>query len=376
LLRVLRVLLKVCDALEYAHGLGVIHCDLKPENIMIGSHGQVYVMDWGVAVLADTEACLSLNPGREREQPAESGQSVRDPSLREVQNSAEARHDPAAGVAPIQGWSSTGGAVFRPAGTKEFQAARNRPEPRVSLPRHRPRQAGSVEGTPAYMAPEQALGKRDQIDERTDVYGLGAVLYELLTGKPPLKQRASVVPTLTDLANSRVAPPTGNALWDELPPGLCQIAMRALEAEPAERYPSVAAMRRDIEQFLEGGGWFASRVFQPGEVIVREGDRADTAYIIEGGQCDVFRWIDGEHVQVGTLGPGNVFGETAALSTGFRTASVVACDEVSVRVVTRESLDNELQRNPWVGALVRALGERLKDADQRLSMRPSRLDVE
>jgi eukaryotic-like serine/threonine-protein kinase len=295
LLRVLRILLKACDAVEFAHGRGVIHCDLKPENVMLGSYGQVYVMDWGVSVL----------------------KSRGDPALER------------------ESW--------------------------VELPSARARKQGSVVGTPGYMAPEQALGLYDEIDERTDVYGLGGILYELLTGKPP-NQGKNPMAVLSSAILGSVPPPAESEIWRELPPGLCRIATRALSRDKAERYRSVREMRRDLERFLEGGGWFATRVFQRGDMIVAEGEAADTAYVIESGHCQVFKLIEGRQETVGHLVAGDVFGETAALSTGIRTASVLAKDEVTVRIVTRDSLERELSRNPLLGAFVRALATRFREA--------------
>ncbi len=307
LIRLLRILLKVCDALEFAHGRGVVHCDLKPENIMIGSHGQVYVMDWGVSVL---ESC---------ERPS------------------EAREE----------W--------------------------LKLPSAEARPRGSVIGTPAYMAPEQAMGLTEEIDPRTDVYGLGAVLYELLTGRSP-NRGDNAMAVLSSAVLGGVAPPEGKDIWDELPPGLCEIAMKALEKKREDRYQNVAEMRAQLERFLDGGGWFATQNFHRGDVIVAEGQKADSAYIIESGECQVFKKVGDEQVSVGHLGPGDVFGETAALSTGVRTASVVAKNDVTVRLVTHDSLERELRRNQWLGAFVRALADRFREADQKLSDRISAAD--
>lgn len=304
LIRILRLLVKVCDALEFAHGRGVVHCDLKPENIMIGSHGQVYVMDWGVSVL------------RSSERPSE-----------------------------------------RAADWLELPSAQARPR-------------GTIIGTPAYMAPEQAMGLTEDIDERTDVYGLGAVLYEILTGHGP-NQGENTLAMLSRAVLGGVNPPDGKDIWDELPPGLCQIAMRALETKRERRYPSIREFRRQLERFLDGGGWFATQTFQRGDVIVAEGQQADTAFIIESGECQVFKLEEGQQVSVGHLGPGDVFGETAALSTGVRTASVVAKNDVVVRLVTRSSLERELRRNQWLGAFVWALADRFREADQKLSERVS-----
>jgi tetratricopeptide (TPR) repeat protein len=127
--------LQVAQAVAYAHSHGVIHRDLKPANVMVGQFGEVQVMDWGLAkVLGDAA------PG-----PEESGAAARQ-SLVETDRSS----DPGSYT-----------------------------------------QAGSVLGTPAYMSPEQAGGEVDKLDERADVFGLGAVLCEILTGDPPYRDKTA-----------------------------------------------------------------------------------------------------------------------------------------------------------------------------------------
>jgi WD40 repeat protein len=126
----LAVFEKVCQAVAYAHSKGVIHRDLKPHNVMVGAFGEVQVMDWGLAkVLRRSEETA---PGG-----AESGE---------------------------------GGDTVRRLGAAGSTAD--------------DRRTGTV-GTPAYMPPEQARGESDEVDERADVFGLGAILCELLTGRPP-----------------------------------------------------------------------------------------------------------------------------------------------------------------------------------------------
>jgi serine/threonine-protein kinase len=127
--RFLAVFQQICQAVAYAHSKHVLHRDLKPANVMVGSFGEVQVMDWGLAKL--------LSPG---------GAAVPAPAATET----------------------TGGTVI--------QTAR---EPNSAT------LAGSMLGTPAFMAPEQAGGELDRIDERADVFGLGAILCVLLTGAPP-----------------------------------------------------------------------------------------------------------------------------------------------------------------------------------------------
>lgn len=294
----LQVFLKVCDAVSFAHSRGVIHRDLKPDNIMVGSHGQVYVMDWGCALVV---------------------------------------------------------------GAGEGQVTLGRPPRSGAL-----EQRGVVVGTAAYMAPEQAQGLIDDIDARADVFSLGAILYQILTGSPP--HAASTSGDALELARrGEVVPPAERAPGAALPEGLCRIAMTALAASPDRRYASVADLKADVERVLAEGLWLASRAFAPGSVIFREGDPADAAYIITAGECEVFRIEQGRRVVLRRMGPGEVFGETAILAQQPRSASVEAVGEVTTIVVTRESLESELCKESWAGAFVRALARRFREADARLS---------
>ncbi|MDZ7378765.1 MAG: tetratricopeptide repeat protein [candidate division KSB1 bacterium] len=130
--RFLAIFEQVCHAVGYAHAHHVIHRDLKPANIMVGAHGEVQVMDWGLAKL--------LDPHRERERP-------------------EKEDDPRAAGA--------------------FVTAIETPQ-RGDSATH----TGSMIGTPAYMSPEQAAGDIRKLDPRSDVFALGAILFQLLTGRP------------------------------------------------------------------------------------------------------------------------------------------------------------------------------------------------
>jgi len=313
-----QTLLKLCDALSFAHSRGVIHCDVKPANVMVGDYGQVYMMDWGVSLL------LSSRDDAQREPPAE-------PRARRF--------------------------------TKKLLDAVERD----SLVRVTPgpdTESSQVRGTPAYMAPEQLHRRTDKIDERTDVFGLGAVLYEILTGEPPNNWGQLRGPGLNA---EPVRIPASSPLWAQLPPGLCRIASKALSPDREDRHPSIDALRAELEQFLHGGGWFETRIFRAGERVVTEGERGDAAYIIEAGHLDVFKNIQGEQVLVRRLGPGDVFGETAVLTGEARTASVIATEDSTLKVITGDSLNRELDRNPWLAAFVRSLAMLFRETDGRLS---------
>src|SRR3569623_2100577 len=195
--------LKVCDAVGFAHSRGVLHCDLKPDNIMVGSFGQVYVMDWGLALVKAAPA------------------TAKGVALAGAASQADVTHNIGC-------------------------------------------------GTPAFMAPEPAAAL-----------------------PPP-------VPTL---------------------------------------------------------------VFAPGAPIIVEGEPGDCAYIIVRGTCVAYRVVNGRRQVLNRLTAGSVFGETALLSGGIRTASVEAEDEVVVRVISRQMFDDNVDRNTPFGTVVVAQANRFRTQD-------------
>ncbi|HEY7371763.1 MAG TPA: serine/threonine-protein kinase [Polyangia bacterium] len=297
---VLNVFLRVCDAVAFAHSRGVVHGDIKPENVMVGAFGEVYLVDWGVA---------SLIPAEDAEHPVS-----------------------------------------------------------VSAERHT---RSGVRGTPAFMAPEQAKGMLPAIGDRTDVFGLGALLYFVVTGQPPFAG-STESEILTRARTGLFVDPEHTERGRSFP-ALCRIIRKAMAPVPEHRHGSAVELQQEVRGFLNVGLHFPSRAFAAGAVIVREGDPGEEAYIITAGHCSVRKREPGagrEQRELSRLGPGDVFGETAILSRTARTATVTAVDEVTVKIVTRALIEERLGPTTWLGRFVLALADRFREVDEKLN-RPS-----
>jgi len=185
---------QVCKTIAYAHRRGVIHRDLKPANIMLGSYGETLVLDWGLAKQIDTQ----------------------DPFAKPAGSAASPEPIPA----PVR---------LSKSDSADSTAM------------------GQELGTPEYMSPEQARGEIDRVGVATDVFGLGATLYSILTGAAPIRESTKE----EKLARARVAdfrPP--NEFNRRLPPALNAICVKAMAATMEDRYPSALALAADIENWL------------------------------------------------------------------------------------------------------------------------------
>ncbi|MBI4577201.1 MAG: protein kinase [Planctomycetes bacterium] len=192
LVRLLQVFLDVCRAVHYAHVKGVLHRDLKPDNVMVGPFGEVYVMDWGVAKLVGSAA---------------EGVSTREKDRKE------------SGV--VSSRSISGEATWD----------------------------GVVVGTPAFMPPEQAEGDMGSLGPWSDVYALGAILYKVLTLRAPYTgDTASEI--LRRVQAEAPTPP--REVRHDVPRDLEAICLKAMAREPQDRYPGPDALAEDIQRWFEG----------------------------------------------------------------------------------------------------------------------------
>jgi serine/threonine protein kinase len=199
----LRIFQKVCEAVAFAHARGVIHRDLKPENIMVGPFGEVLVMDWGVAkVFGDGRINSTAGPGDDEIE------------IRAIDDADLVATLPLA------------------AGYQEGDTS-----------------GGTVIGTPAYMAPEQAMGKTDLLDQRSDVYALGAILYFLLTERAPFELTRSA--DSRDQA-TRERPPRPRQINQKIARAIEAVSLKAMAERREDRYASAEQLAGDVVAFLDG----------------------------------------------------------------------------------------------------------------------------
>jgi eukaryotic-like serine/threonine-protein kinase len=219
-------------------------------------------------------------------------------------------------------------------------------------------------GTPTHMAPEQARGNPEEMDERSDVFGLGAILYEIVSGKLPYGEARDVDSVMQRAEAGQVVPIDVACMGIGISKRIRAIVERATSPRPEDRYPSVVELQSDVRTFLRGGLHLPRKVFPPGSVIIREGDVGDAAYMIVSGRCQVSRRVGEQQEPISTMGAGDVFGEMALLLAEPRAATVVAEDNVTVLVLDQRTLSAGLGADGWTGALVRALAQRFRDLEQ------------
>jgi len=279
---VVEIMFKCAKALHYAHSRGVIHRDVKPSNIMLTQDSDVRIIDFGIALVADSE------------------------------------------ISRIEG----------------------------------------IAGSPSYMSPEQVQSL--ELTNRSDLYSLGAVMYELLTGTRPFRA-GNLAKLLHQIVYA--TPPPIHTLRTEIPEDLENVVATALRKEPERRYKSgldfAAELTRvhqklrqrysrmdqqeqfgllrllkffhdfshaEINEVMRASQW---QDYAAGEEIVKEGEMDDRFYILVSGTCSVER--NGK--AVGLLSTGECFGETSYVQGAKRTATIRAAEGVTVLKVSSTLLE-------------------------------------
>jgi serine/threonine protein kinase/tetratricopeptide (TPR) repeat protein len=207
-IKLLDSFIDVCQAIAYAHSKGVIHRDLKPENIMLGDFGETQVLDWGLARIKGQE----------------------DKALKDLQKGSLA--------------------LSKSLIQSDSQA--------LTLD-------GSIVGTPAYMPPEQARGELENVDEQSDVYSLGAVLYQILTGLPPYEgpMAALIVQAVLSGPPLRVS-----AREKDIPRELEALVEKAMARDKKDRIRSALELASEVKAFRDGRT-LGSYQYSAGEMIRR-----------------------------------------------------------------------------------------------------------
>lgn len=209
-------LITVCNTIAYAHSRGIIHRDIKPANIMLGAFGATYVVDWGLALYA-AETSPSLTDRSEVPQyPAGECSCVLPAAV----------HGESADTGALTSWDTADDdQLWNETLTK----------------------TGTVVGTPAYMSPEQTLTDGTRATVLSDVYGLGATLYFVLAGRPPIEGQGDVK-WLQQLRCGAI--PNARSHQRAIPVALDCICRKAMSVAPEQRYPSPLELARDLENWL------------------------------------------------------------------------------------------------------------------------------
>lgn len=293
---------KICETLAYVHDKGVIHLDVKPENIMIGKYGEVMIMDWGNARLYDPKPYYEYFE-----------QHLDDVKLTDFE--------------------------------KE--------ERNVIL------------GTPHYMSPEQTNHPRDLLTPQSDIFSAGIILYVMLTGKHPFSIEYETREIMKQIRDHNPKP--AHEVNIDIPIRLSIICQNMLEKDLKKRYRSFKVILEDLDDFYNSGQAFANRTYQPGEIIVREGESGDYSFKIISGKVEVSKMAEGKQKVLAELGKGEIVGELAVFTKQPRTATVKAIEPTTIRIMDKESVDKELEKlSPWVGNMIADLSKRFIEMNKKI----------
>lgn len=251
----LEIFMKVTDAMAFAHSKGVIHRDLKPENTMLGRFGEVFVTDWGTAINLDKDTTHLAKPAAKGDKfltLEDASNYVRGDSL--------VLHDGYDAYDRVQivnfDEANPNRVYLRKKLTRDYQPSR-----RLFVIK-----AMNLAGTPCYMAPEMAGHQLPKIGKTSDIYILGAILYDLVTGKPPHTGDSVTQCLRAALKNEIIVADSDDALLN--------IAYKAMATDPAQRYQTVEELQEAVREYSRHAESIALTE-RSDELLLQAGEKKD-----------------------------------------------------------------------------------------------------
>ena len=222
---------------------------------------------------------------------------------------------------------------------------------------------GIIKGSPAYMSPEQARGEIAEFDKRSDIFLLGATLYHMMTLHPPYFEN-DVEAMVLKAERCDFTPPMDKSPDRQIPNELSEIILKAMHLEKDKRFQKVEDLTDAIDKLMSGQIMSIKRTYHTGENIIKHGDTGNEAYVIIEGEVEVYKQFAGKKTVFTRLHAGDVFGEMAAITDTFRSASIIALKETICLIITPETLTEQLKKMPpWLEKIVTALSNRLRSMD-------------
>jgi serine/threonine protein kinase len=371
-IQILSIFRKICDAIAYAHSRGVVHRDLKPDNIMLGAFGEVYVMDWGIA--------KKINPATSNFSEA----TVLTPSEINLPYAALKKNK----ETTLQDYSQL-----------EETNAQNDQESDLALD---PLKTIGGIGTPGYMSPEQRFCA-SKVTEKADIFSLGKILRQCYTGLTPLQEMRLLIDKLKNSDQQETLQKLVEREM-QIPKEILAIIQKATENETAKRYDSVQHFCEDLERYLRHQRvsailkneelsqetlqekpievylrqicfeeslvqklllYLEKQSFDSQSYVIKQGSPANELYLVASGltiaQLEV---SDGKNVRLRSMGPGSIIGEIGLYLKGIRTVSVLTLKPSTIYCLTHHAFEEMKRKDPQVAIalqdyLICTLGQRL-----------------